>query len=193
MWHPVLKEIAWSSISKNGSGRFSFPRICILVYLHYFPLRQTDHRDPGRLSGSGMHQPPTFTCRDAVGSWREERGESWYGEEAKYSIWLNWGKNVTTTPPPCIMGRSGDSRGLPGIISWGSVQFPGQGWQVISQWSLGSEPRGQRAQGAAILHWHRRVEALGTCRCLQEDTELRDVVQKRDLFWERICRWIGDY
>lgn len=66
LWHPVLKEIMWSSISRNGLDHFfwkTFPRICILVSLHYFPLRQTDHRDAGRLLGSGMCQPPTFTCR----------------------------------------------------------------------------------------------------------------------------------
>lgn len=58
------------------SSRKPFPRICILVSLHYFPLRQTDHRDTGGLSGSGMHQPPTFACRRHTWDCLEREGGS---------------------------------------------------------------------------------------------------------------------
>lgn len=123
-----------------------FPRICILVSLHYFPLRQTDHWETLWLwnaPASHFHMPGTH-----VGSAGRGRRESWYGGEAKYSIWLNGGKMwpsppaLPPLPSPGVTGGGGDARELPGVPH--KIQGPVSPWLVVAgrlRSVVGSKPR----------------------------------------------------
>lgn len=137
-----------------------FPRICILVSLHYFPLRQTDHWETFWLwnaPASHFHMPGTH-----VGSSGRGRRESWYGGEAKYSVWLNggemWPSPPALPPPPSpgVSGRGGRQGSCLGSPTRCRAQCrPGCGGRRIQ------DGGGQQAQGGGILYWSRRVETLG--------------------------------
>lgn len=155
------------------SSRKPFPRICILVSLHYFPLRQTDHRDTGGLSGSGMHQPPTFACRRHTWDCLErERGS--HDLEGKLNIAFG-----------SMEGKCNHHHHH--LVSWGGGRFkgaawdhlmrygiqchPGCWWQVISEWWWAASPRSslsvleQKSGSAGVARVSLRT--YKTERCVQ--------------------------
>lgn len=154
------------------SSRKPFPRICILVSLHYFPLRQTDHRDTGGLSGSGMHQPPTFACRRHTWDCLEREGGS-HDLEGKLNIAFGSTEGKCNHHHHHLVswGGGGDSRELPGIISWDTASSV----TLVADDRWSQNGGGQQAQGAVFLYWSRRVEALGWQGCLWEHIKRRDV------------------
>lgn len=139
-----------------------FPRICILVSLHYFPLRQTDHWETLWLwnaPASHFHMPGThigiiWKGKEGVMIWRE----------AKYSIWLNRGKMwpsppaLPPLPSPGVARGEGEMQGscLGSPTGLGASLSPGWWWQADSDPVVGSKPREE-----SILYWSRREETLG--------------------------------
>lgn len=124
-----------------------FPRICILVSLHYFPLRQTDH---WRLSGSGMRPLPLSHARDTRGIiWKGKEGVK--DMEGKPNIAFgSKGENVAPHHQHChppvtwCYGERGEMQGscLGSPTGYRTQCRPGWWWQADSdQWWAASPGR----------------------------------------------------
>lgn len=137
-----------------------FPRICILVSLHYFPLRQTDRWETLWLwnaPASHFHIPGTH-----VGSSGRGRRESWYGGKLNIAFGSMEGNcnhhDQCFRPYHHLVSRGeGETQG--------SCQDHPIRYRVQVTLAGGDRQSqhggGQQAQGGGIPYWSGRVETLG--------------------------------